>query len=147
MRRFIRSQDGSSVVECALLAPVFVFLLIGLIETGRYCYFAILAAHAAHAGAQYGAQDTKTADDGSGMAYAAREDAMYLSNWTVSATHLCSTNAAALATCSTSASLPTNTIYYVKVQVAGTFSSLLNYPGIPTNVAISGSAIMRVASQ
>jgi hypothetical protein len=147
MRGFIRSQDGTSVVECAILAPVFVFLLIGLIEIGRYAFFAILAAHAAHAGVQYGAQDNRTAADNSGMIYAAREDAPVVSSWRVNATHLCSTGGSALGSCGASASLPTDTIYYVKVRVSGTFAPLLDYPGIPNNVGISGSAVMRVASQ
>jgi hypothetical protein len=40
-----------------------------------------------------------------------------------------------------------DTIYYVQVQVSGTFNTLLNYPGIPDPVPISGSATMRVATQ
>ncbi len=55
------------MVEFAILAPVFVFLLIGLIEVGRFAFFGILAANAARAGAQYGAQTLSTAADTVGM--------------------------------------------------------------------------------
>ena len=38
------------MVEFALLAPVFIFMMIGVIEVSRYMYFGIVAAHAARAG-------------------------------------------------------------------------------------------------
>jgi len=148
MRRLIRAQDGTSVMEFAILAPVLIFLLFGLIEVGRYAYFAILAAHAAHTGAQWGAQDTSTADNVPGMKNAAKQDAQAVSTWTVNAQTMCSVSSAPLVPCS-GASLVSaaNTVYYVKVTVTGTFSALFNYPGIPANIPVSGSATMRVASQ
>ena len=42
MRNFWRSQSGASLVEFAILAPVMLVLLVGLIEVGRYTFFAIL---------------------------------------------------------------------------------------------------------
>ncbi len=136
------------MVEFAILAPVFVFLLIGLIEVGRFAFFGILAANAARAGAQYGAQTLSTAADTVGMTSAAVQDGQNLSNWHVLPTNLCSVSGGTPAPCpSPGAGPPTNTIYYVQVRVNGTFTSLLNYPGIPHSVPISGSATMRVANQ
>jgi Flp pilus assembly protein TadG len=122
------------MLEFALVAPVLIFLLIGLIEVGRYTYFGILAANAARAGVQYGAQDLYTAQDKTGMTNAALGDGQNLSN------------GALVVSCGLS-SPAAGTVYYVKVTVTGTFKSLLNYPGIPTNVPVSGSAMMRVISQ
>ncbi len=136
------------MVEFAILAPVFVFLLIGLIEVGRFAYFGILAANAARAGAQYGAQTLSTAEDNTGITSAAKQDGQNLSAWNVTPNQLCSINGGAPAPCpSPGATPPANTIYYVQVQVNGTFTSLLRYPGIPPSVPISGSATMRVANQ
>lgn len=137
------------MVEFAILAPVFVFLLIGLIEVGRFAYFGILAANAARAGAQYGAQSLSTAADTVGMQSAALNDGnQSASTWSVTPTNLCSLSGGTPAPCpSPGATPPANTIYYVQVQVSATFHSLLNYPGIPRSVPISGSATMRVASQ
>ena len=146
MRSLWRSDAGSSIVEFAILAPVFVLLLIGLIEIGRYTYFALLAANAARAGAQYGAQNLITADDTTGMNSAASQDGQNLANWTVTATPLCSVSGAAPATCAGGGAV-TNTIYYVEVDVSGTFTSLFRYPGIPQNVTVSGKSVMRVANQ
>jgi Flp pilus assembly protein TadG len=151
VRKLFRSQAGTSMVEFALVAPVLIFLLIGLIEVGRYTYFGILAANAARAGVQYGAQDLYTAQDKAGMTSAALGDGQNLSNWTaanggITADYLCSSNGALAVSCGLS-SPPAGTVYYVKVTVTGTFQSLLNYPGIPNNVPVSGSAMMRVVSQ
>jgi Flp pilus assembly protein TadG len=145
---FLRSDRGASLVEFAIVAPVLIFLLIGTIEVSRYAYYSILAASAARAGVQYGAQNTTTALDSTGITNAARADGQNLAAWTITPNHLCSVSGAAPAQCAVSSgSPPTNTIYYVKVQVTGTFKSLMNYPGIPNNVPVSGSAIMRVVSQ
>jgi len=154
MKRLYRSDSGTSLIEFAMAAPIFLFLLIGLIELGRYACFAIIAANAARAGAQYGAQDLLTAYDTAGITNAAQQDGQDLSNWTasgggISVNQLCSNNGGAPQTCSTpwGASPPQNTIYYVKVTVTGVFTTLLNYPGIPNNIPISGSSLMRVAMQ
>jgi Flp pilus assembly protein TadG len=143
--RFARSESGTSMVEFALVLPVILFLLIGLIETGRYMRFAILAAHAARAGVQYGAQSTLTAIDKTGVANAAVQDGQSLSNWNVTLSHFC-TNNGALATCPIGEPSST-TAYYVQVVVKGTFSSLLNYPGIQNSVPITSTAVMRVGAQ
>ena len=154
MKRILRSDAGTSMVEFALVAPVFLFLLVGIIEVGRYTCFAIIAANAARAGAQYGAQDLLTAYDSSGIADAAEQDGENMPNWTASGggitvNQLCSSNGGAPQTCSTpwGASPPEDTTYYVQVTVTGVFTTLLNYPGIPANIPISGSATMRVATQ
>ncbi len=133
------------MVEFALLAPVLILLVIGLIEVGRYTYFGILAAHAAEAGARYGAENLNTAQDRTGITNAALNDAQNLSQWHVNPTHTCLQNGA-LAACLTGTPGP-NMVYYVNVTVTGTFQSLLNYPGVPTSVPVTAYATMRVQNQ
>ncbi|HLX25867.1 MAG TPA: TadE/TadG family type IV pilus assembly protein [Candidatus Cybelea sp.] len=149
MSRTWRCDRGTSLIEFAIAAPMIVFLLIGLIEIGRYTYFAILAASAARAGAQYGAQDLLTAYDQSGIESAASADGENLPNWTVTVNELCASAGSAPAQCNTpwGSSPPAGITYYVDVGVTGTFTTLMNYPGIPNNIAISGSSTMRVATQ
>ncbi|HYL27354.1 MAG TPA: TadE/TadG family type IV pilus assembly protein [Candidatus Nitrosotalea sp.] len=142
-----RAQDGSSLVEFAILAPILALLFVGMVDIGRGAYYGILAANAARAGAQYGAINTTTANDVAGMQTAAKQDAPNLS-WTVNATPLCSVNGGTPAVCNTSGSGPlTNTIYYVKVQVTASFPTLIKYPGIPSQIPVSGSEEMRVVNQ
>jgi len=146
-RNLFRSDSGTSLIEFALVLPVLVFLLLGVIEVGRYAYYAILAANAARAGVQYGAQSLQDAQDTTGMQNAASQDAMSLSSLTAKASNLCSQNGATPTQCTTGAAPTTGNVYYVKVQVTGTYKSLMGYPGIPTNIPVSGSAIMRVIYQ
>lgn len=148
----LADDSGTSLIEFALIAPVFAFLLIGMIEVGRYTYFSILASHAARAGVQYAAQSAESAADansnGPSTRSAALADAQNLSNWTVRSAVVC-TLGGQISTCpqSTSNSIPANLVYYVQVQVSGTFHSLLNYPGIPSSVPISATATMPVGNQ
>jgi Flp pilus assembly protein TadG len=150
----MRAESGTSMIEFAILAPVIIFLLVGTIEIGRFAYFAILAANAARAGAQYGAQDLISAYDDADITSAAIQDGQNLPNWTsnggsIKVNQLCAVSGGAPSTCESGAGTgpPTNTIYYVQVQVTGVFNTLLNYPGIPNGLHISGSSMMRVATQ
>ena len=151
-RKQLTDNSGTSMVEFALILPVFVFLLIGLIEVGRYAYFAILASHAARAGVQYAAQTLESAADASANGPATRSaalgDGQNLASWTVHSSVQC-TIGGATSTCplNTANAVPANLIYYVQVQVTGTFHSLLNYPGIPSSVPITATAIMPVNNQ
>lgn len=147
-RRLRRADEGSSLVEFALIAPVLIFLLIGLIEVSRYTYFGILAAHAARAGVQYGAQNAVSAIDDAGVQNAVAQDAQNLPNWHVTRTTICTVNGAPT-TCpqNSNGALPANLVYFVQVQVTSTLNSLLNYPGIPTNIPVSATATMRVGNQ
>ena len=151
-RNHLKDSRGTSSVELAVLAPVFVFLLIGVIEVSRYMYFAILASHAARAGVQYASQSTETAADANSNGPATRTatlaDGQNLSAWTVHSSILC-TIAGQASTCpvNTANAVPANLVYYVQVKVSGTFHSLMNYPGIPNSFPITATAIMPVSSQ
>jgi Flp pilus assembly protein TadG len=146
LRKLARSEAGASLVEFAIMAPVMIFLLIGLIEVGRYTYFAILAANAARAGVSYGAQNAITAFDNTGMQNAALQDAQNISNFTATPNHFCSSDGVTVSACPSGTGPTPPLYYYVQVTTTGTFSSLFNYPGIPNHIPISGSAVMRVVS-
>jgi hypothetical protein len=79
------------------------------------------------------------------MISAAKLDGQSLSQWSVTANPLCSVNGGTLAACSNPPA--TGTIYYVSVQVNGTFPSLLHLPWFGNSVPVSGNSVMRVASQ
>src|ERR1700757_932594 len=76
----MRGEHGASLVETALLFPLFFLLLFGAVDFGRAFYLTIEIAGAAHAGAIYGVQyPTDTA----GMKTAAQNDAPDVSNLSV----------------------------------------------------------------
>ncbi|HLY02495.1 MAG TPA: TadE/TadG family type IV pilus assembly protein [Candidatus Cybelea sp.] len=148
-RKLFRSQSGAAIVEFALIAPVLIMLVIGLIEIGRYTYLGIVAAHAAEAGAVYAAQTIATSNDNAGTKIAVNADASGVT-WTVNPNPHC-TEAGATVTCPTTANTTLDTsnglVYYVTVQVTANFTSLLHYPGIPDSVPVTASSTMRVLVQ
>jgi Flp pilus assembly protein TadG len=70
----LRDQSGQSLVELALIAPILLILLIGLVEMGRYAYISILVGNAAHAGVSYAAQSLPQSMDLNGITTAADND-------------------------------------------------------------------------
>lgn len=139
--RFARCDSGASIVEFAVLLPFLAFLLVGLIDFGRYTYCGILAANAARAGVQYGAQNLQTAEDTTGIKNAALKDAQNLPNLQASPSPYC-LSAGAVAACTTSGAVP-----YLKVVASGTFTPLIKYPGLPNQIIVTGSAIERIEMQ
>jgi Flp pilus assembly protein TadG len=59
----------------ALCLPILLLLLLGAIEFGRFAYLAIELSNAAKAAAQYGAQNSITGADVTGMQAVAAQDA------------------------------------------------------------------------
>lgn len=55
----LRSQSGQSLLEVALMLPMLMLLLLGVIEMGRYMYIYILVGNAARAGAAYGSEGVR----------------------------------------------------------------------------------------
>ena len=165
-RTQIRRQSGQTLLEVALLTPLLLLLLLGVIEMGRYAYIGILVGNAAHAGAMYGSENAGNSADTAGIQTAADNDfqnnGQSISNLTVISSNSCGcdnggTVSGLTNACSTTAdpNLP-NTIsacqngggHWVimcNVEAKGTFSSLFSYPGIPSSITIDRTAIMRVA--
>jgi hypothetical protein len=155
-RRAVGSERGTSLIEFALLIPLLLLLLLGIIEIGRYADASIVVANAARAGSQYGAQNLGTAADQSGITLAAQQDAgdtsLLLEEPNLSG-HVTNTNVCGCvgsapnqATCS---ALPScgggPMLVYVQVIASGDFKTLFPYPGIPAFPAISSTSRVRVA--
>jgi hypothetical protein len=146
------SQAGLALVEFAVVVPVLLFLVIGIIETGRFMYLSIMVGNAARAGVQYGAQGAATMNDSPGMTRAALNDGQSLSGLTISsAGAVCacwngSAESSPPPSCS-STTCPTgyHRVTYVQVTASGSFSPLLRYPLLPSSYAITRQAIMRVS--
>jgi Flp pilus assembly protein TadG len=133
---------GQTVVEMALLLPMLLMLMIGLIEIGRYAYFDILISNAARAGAQYGAQSLIQAADKPGIITAARNDG--LNAMTITTSQECGCVSTALGTCPSGAVCPLPLVY-VQVTATDTYSSLFKYPGIPRSMILTSTVTMRVS--
>lgn len=160
------SQSGQTLLEVALLTPLLLLLLLGVIEMGRYAYIGILVGNAAHAGAMYGSENVDNSGNTAGIQTAADNDfqnnGQSISNLTVNSTTSCGcdnggtvsglTNACSTkvnptiadtaAACSTGGG---HWVIMCNVEASGTFSSLFSYPGIPSSITVDRTATMRVA--
>jgi len=142
-----KRERGQSLVELALVVPMLLIMLVGIIEIGRFAYYSILVSNAARAGAQYGAQNLATAKDTLGIQAAANRDGQGGAGLIVTPTQMCGCSGATLsgACPATLCILPNHPLVYVRVQVDGSFTSLFTYPGLPAALAVTSVEKMRVA--
>jgi Flp pilus assembly protein TadG len=147
LRGIVRSQSGQSLVELALLTPILLLLVIGTVDMGRYAYISIQVGNAARAGAAYGAQSPIKAADTAGIKNAALNDGENISGLNVTSTFVCECDngGAITSTACTSACTTGNEVTSVVVTASGSFSSLFNWPGIPSPLPLSSTAKLRVA--
>jgi Flp pilus assembly protein TadG len=142
-------EGGQSLVELALVIPLLLLLLVGIIEIGRFAYYSILVSNVARAGAQYGAQSLAAAADTVGITQAARNDGQGIPAGTLNITPVqqCGCSATTLGSCGAPAVCikPQHALVYVQVTAAGSFQSLFKYPGLPATLNVTSVEEMRVA--
>jgi hypothetical protein len=148
LRRFHRDERGAAAVELGVLAPVLIFVCLGLVEVGRYENFSIMTVNAARAGAQYGVQNLVTTADDTGIQRAALADGSNLSGLSATSRHFCQCSDGSASAClAGDCPLPLHRIVWVQVNTTGKYSSLLNFPGLPASITVGGTAIMRSQQQ
>ena len=144
-------EAGVALLEFALVVPLLMLLLIGLIETGRFAYYSILVGNAARAGVQYGAQSTTTALENGAIQLAATNDGQSVSGLTAVASHSCQCWNGTTASPDPATAAPRacpagyHQLIYVQVNTAGIMQPLFHYPGLPQQFNVSAQAVMRVA--
>lgn len=147
-RRFhrLRDEQGGSLIELALVLPLFPLLLLGAVDFGRAFYLAVEVTGAAQAAAAYGAQNPT---DTTGMQNAATTDAPDVPNLSVGTPTSgceCYDGTGYKATCAAVTACTTNNkVIRVDVTVTGTYSPLIPWPGIPKTIPLPSSASMRTA--
>lgn len=143
----LQCERGASLVELALLLPLFAVILLVAVDFGRACYLAIEIAGAARAGALYGSQHPVDTTGITAAAQLAAPD-VPTANLSVSAPS-CSvecpdgTNSTPGCTTKPACASGLTYVYLVNVTVTGTYSPLLPWPGIPASMSFSSSASMR----
>jgi len=141
----VKSESGQAQVELAVLLPVAIALLVGLIEIGRYANTCIVVSHAARAGVQYAAQNRVTASSDALVIQAAQADAPNVTNLTVTPSHYCSCANGTSSTCQPTDCSGSRIIEYVKVDTQTKLNSMFSYPGFPNSFTVKGEKIMRVS--
>src|ERR1700761_3630081 len=138
----LRAEDGAPLVELALLLPMLLLLLVGAVDYGRGYYAAIEVSSAAESGALYG---TLNPSDKAGMVAMAKLDAADVSGLTATAVYgcECSDGSTSSASCAASIVCSSNVVKYVQVTTSATYTPILPYPGIPSNLNLTRTVRLR----
>ena len=138
-------ENGSSLVELAVVLPVLFLLLLGVADFGRAYYLGMEVSQAANSAALYASQDPS---DAVGIANAAVADAQDVPGFTTSSVTVtsgceCSDGTLPILGCSTAPTCSTNLVNYVQVDTVATYRATFPYPGIPASIVLRGKARMR----
>jgi Flp pilus assembly protein TadG len=137
-------ESGQALVELALTVPLLLLLLLGAAELAGVAYAAIEVSNAASAGVQYGAQNTITASDTTGIARAASNDAANLTTLTTNSSFSCICSNGSGSTCLTTDCSTSNIEEILTVNTQSAFNPLINIPGLPTQFTLRGHAVQKV---
>jgi len=140
-------EGGGSLVEFALILPIMMAILFGMVDVGRWVFLDIEVASAAHAGAQFGSVSLANANNSAGITAAARNDAPdfpSLSVTPVISNCWCPATPGTVVGCGTYTTNPctNNTFPIVLVQVStqGTYTPWISFPPFTSNITIRGFA-------
>lgn len=141
-----RSEKGTALVELAVVLPLLILFAIGAAEFGRLYFAAITVANAARAGAQFGAQNAVSSSNFAGMTLAAQNEAGDLGTISNFPSRFCRCPDGTAPACTGGASCGSFGApqIFVKDSVVKTVNLIMKYPGLPTSVAVTKTAIFRV---
>lgn len=134
-------EAGQALVETALVFPLLIIILVGGAEMARVAYAAIEVANAAHAGAQYGAQNGNAAGDTTGISMAAGNDAANLTGMTTTSSYTCICSDGSASTCQATDCTNSQIEQILTVNTTVTYDPVIHLPGLPTSYTLKGQAI------
>lgn len=141
----IKSDSGQALIEFAIILPVALAFLTGIMEIGRYANACIVVNHAARAGVQYAAQSRVTASANTAIIQAAKSDAPNFSNMAVTPSHFCTCADGTSSTCLPTDCSGSHIIEYSKVDTEVQLQSMTGYFAFPRAYTVKGEKIMRVS--
>jgi len=137
LARFFRDARGAAAVELAVVVPFLALLLVGIADFGRANITSSVVAHAAEAGALYGAQDSASAYNSAGIETAATQDAGDVGSITVASRPYCTCTSSSEVSCSSSCGAYGIPRMYVSVRVSKRLDLTFPYPGVPDSLTNS----------
>jgi Flp pilus assembly protein TadG len=145
--KFVALEDGSSLIEFALLLPMMAAILVCLTDYALLIQNSIQFQSAADAAAAYG-----TIPGNASNTAAMTQIANYMVTGSFSGLPSVTVASNLVYTCSPGGAQVTSStlcsglapLQYVQVSVKSTVSPLMKYPGVPSSLALSGWASYRV---
>ncbi|MCH8025995.1 MAG: pilus assembly protein [Chloroflexi bacterium] len=129
-----RGDRGQALVELAMIAPVLIIIMLGVIDYGRIYFAYVSVTNGARNGADYAAIGPTEAADTAGIKAAALTDTSDLLDQ--SATN---PDVAVVTANDSQGSL------YADVTMTYTFTTLFPWPGLPTSINVERTVRSRVA--
>ena len=146
---FYKADQGTALVELALVTPILLLLLFGAVDLGHAYYVNLEVENAAHAGAEYGSINPTLT---SGITAAALQSAPNVANLTVTPPTWgceCSDGSSYYGNCSTtpvclvSTTRGGNVVHRVQVTTSSVYTTLVPWPGIRSSITLSATATVR----
>jgi len=144
-RSFLQDRAGGSAIEFALIGPMFVLLMVCMIDMGFGFYRKMQTQSAAQAGAQYAIAhgfkaETVTAAAMQATSYSGISVSPAPSQFCGCATSTGLTSTACGSVCTGGATAGT----YVMVSAQATYSTLLPYPTLPSTFLFTAQSTVRI---
>lgn len=146
MSGWTKTERGAQLIEMAILTPFLVLVLLGSTDFARVAYHAITLANAARAGAQFATFSSAAALNTAGIKAAADLEAENLGAITVASNLYCRCPTTTAVVSCTVGACTGNAVkeLYIDVTASRTFTTLVTWPGVPSPIALSRTATMRV---
>jgi hypothetical protein len=137
-----RSSKGGAALELAVVFPVLLLLIIGVVDYGRMYFTAVTVANAARAGAEWGSEGTATYADTASWKQFAKLDGAEVSGIIIKPREYCQCGGAA-SSCTSFCAGGAAPEVYVEVKASDTLTTLLPYPGLPKKLTVVRTATFR----
>lgn len=141
-----RGAKGQSTVEMAVLVPFLALILLAAADFGRMFYMSVQLRGAARAGAQYGSFSNNTWSDTTHMQSVALSQLNLVGASPTASASYCTCVSGGTPACGSSYDCTDLGSYglYVSVTTSALFKTIVTYPGIPSSVTLTSTAIMPV---
>jgi Flp pilus assembly protein TadG len=139
----MRLRRGTATFEFALIAPLLLLLVAGVLDYTTLLRTAIAVADAARAGAQFGSLSAANATNISGMQTAAVNAAPDITGLTATGAKVCQCSDGSTINCSGGTCSTGPVRVYAQVTVQATCTAIFSYSQLPFTGAVSAKASMR----
>ena len=140
------SEAGNAMVELAVVMPILILIAIGVMDYGRVYFTSIAVANAARAGAEWGAQNLGAfATDAAGIQAFAQADGNEVAPITITSARVCRCGSTVV-TCGTTSDCGGGygpAMEFVEVTASKSVALLIKWPGLPTSITVSRTAVWR----
>ena len=141
-----RNEEGSTLIELALLLPLFVLILAGIANYAFWIEEKIQLQEAATAGAAYATIPGNSTNTAGMIAAANAASPQFNTAMTVTAVNVysCTPGGAAVTSSATCSGLSAGPLLFAQVTTSATEYPVLTYLGMPASLTIQGYASFEV---